>query len=531
MQRMIVEGAPVSAAIRNTAVDPMTARAYIYVGSALATYPGAGTRERSDALGMLIGVLNAYLYVLSAIRHLSIGASNFSEQLYQEFKLLRSRMKELGGADVAPVLVDLGLRELDMLSENADQIRVGQDAQLALCSDIEPFLGQADFSDVEFNERRAELLFNRARLKWMKGDFEAAERDAQESSNLYGQVGHSGAQPRLLQIDIARDAGNPGRALDLAVAAREYFSKRNERVGVLKTLGRLCQLLKRNLARLDEAIAYGTEGIELAKLLDDRGEESTFALDLAQLYLLKNRPQESVDMAKRALRLARRASSAVRELAVYGTLGQAYTKLPDLKSARWYIEQGLRRARMLNEPRREATFLNDLAAVEELKGHTATSKKLRFQAIDVAAELPSSESWTWTIGLLVSKAVATGDVGQCIDILTRGLGSFAHMMPHVAADASALLFTALFQFYVGFKPPRRSRLFADLNAQTSAIESRIGQKPAIGGEAAAVMAWGKILLLLSQGYRNEARQLVGELDVITGGKLNLTMIVERLSLL
>jgi hypothetical protein len=56
------------------------------------------------------------------------------------------------------------------------------------------------------------------------------------------------------------------------------------------------------------------------------------------------------------------------KLAAYGTIGQCYMALSDPANARTHALLGLERARKLNEHRRAAAFLADLARIEELDG-------------------------------------------------------------------------------------------------------------------------------------------------------------------
>jgi tetratricopeptide (TPR) repeat protein len=528
MRRMIDDGEPVCSAIRHAEVDPLTSRAYIFVGTAKASFSMDRDEDLSDDPVRLIAVMQNYLRFLSAARRdTSPGKPNaFTAHLYAELKALREGLIARDERYLDTVILDSILAEINLLNDKDDTFNVDLAYRLQLVAKGNHFLAQAALDDKERDRRAARLLFFRAEIHRLRHDSVQADADAKASIELEETIGQGGGySARQVRIQIAIDEGRIDDALDLAQQTMALHQKddagERDREYELMTLGRLCQIMKRKSTRLDEAVTLANRGIETAVSLKNPTEESVFVLDLAQIYYLQKKPKEALEAAKRALAVARRASLAVGELAAYGTIGQCYLDLNDLPNARTYAQLGLERARELNEVRRVGAFLADLARLEQRAGDIAKAMQHWIDAIAVNARAGDFVLWKVSFQAALMTSLDSRNPEHCAGLFCAAIAGFKEMPAQMIGQVFSALLPLVPDLYASWSPPWRRHLFESIVRSGEDAMSGIEEGSDRQARAGLLLASCYVFFLVETGNLETALKMADELDqtVNAQGKL------------
>jgi tetratricopeptide (TPR) repeat protein len=521
MARMINDAEPICGAIRQPEVDPFTSRAYIFVGTANASFSMDEQAAVADDPVRLVAVMQNYLHMLVAIRSkiTAMDPDAFTAHLYAEFKALREALISLNESYLQPVVIDAMIAELDLLAEKDDALNAGLEYRAALADRCAAMLADAPLQERQRDMRVALLMQFRANINLLRGEFAQADADAQLSIDTYEKLGLNSQSPKQVRIQIAIDQNRLEQAQNLVAQTLAEIEQKNEpQLFDLASLGRLCQILKRDPARLDEGVKVAKQGIAAAIALKHLYEQATFELDLAQIYNAKNEPQNALEAAKRGLELARRANSAIGELAAYGTIGQAYTRLNDLQNARRYAGLGLGRARFLNEPKRAATFLADLARIEELDTHFAEAVGYWSASMETAAVLASLEMWEASASRAASLAVKVANPELGARYLCMAMTSLRLMRVDLTDSATKVLFSIVRGFYKAWPQATRLAMLRAV-ARTGELELAVTERePVVSTHLGFLFATCEVFHLLDSGNGQAAGQLANHVDGMLGAQ-------------
>ncbi len=527
MARMIQTGEPVCGAILQAEqVTPFTSRAYVFVGTADATFAMDKEEQLSeDDPVRLIAVMQNLLVMLNVTRRQMNAneADAFTAHIYGEFKLLREGLMARGQAYLQPVMADSMLAEIEMHIDKDDVLHATPDDRLALVDRCRQIVQEAPFSEQDRDHRLARLLFHRADINRLRGQFAQADDDARLSIELDQKLGESGRSALQVRIQIAIDNGRIDDALALAKQAQSIpleagseSQHMSNQIYELMTLGRLCQIMKRKPDHLDEGIDLAKQGIQIATDIDNLAEVATFELDLAQLHLQKGQLQLAIDAAQRSLTTSRRGQNAIGELGAYGTLGQCHAQLGHLAQARTYALRGLERAQQLNEPRRVAAFLNDLANIEWSGGDRHLSMGYRIEGVRQAAEIGHIDMWQLGIQVGMQACGQVQDAAEGARMISAAIQSLGLATQAMLPQAVSSLLSSLPHLLGEWPQPHRLDLLQGLLAATQPVMESLNNHPQPKGYAELLFAIGHAFLLHDMGQTEPAQQLTHQIDAAIG---------------
>lgn len=535
MARMIHTGEPVCSAILPSAkVDPFTSRAYVFVGTADATF----AMDREEQLSeddpiRLIAVMQNLLVLLNVTRRQMNAneADAFTSHTYGEFKVLREGLMARGEAYLKSVIADSMLAEIEMHIDKDDVLHATPNDRLALVDRCRQIVQEAPLSEADRDHRLARLLFHRADINRLRGHFAEADDDAKHSMDVDQKQGESGRSALQVRIQIAIDNGRIDDALSLAKQAQSKQAdtdngndididnepqRKSKQIYELMTLGRLCQIMKRQPDHLDEGIELAKKGVQIATDIDNLAEVATFELDLAQLHLQKGQVQLAIDAAQRSLTTSRRGQNAIGELGAYGTLGQCHAQLGHLAQARTYALRGLERAQQLNEPRRVAAFLNDLANIEWSSGDRHLSTDYRIEGMRQAAEMGHIDMWQLCIQVGVQACGQVQDAGEGARMISAAIQSLGLATQPMLPQGVSILLSSLPHLLGQWPQPNRLDLLQDLLAATQPVMESLKDHPQPKGYAELLFAMGHAFLLHDMGQTEPAQQLTHQIDAALG---------------
>lgn len=515
MARMINDGEPICGAIRQAEVDPFTSRAYIFVGTATASFSMDEQATVADDPVRLVAVMQNYLHILGEVRSRidAVGPDAFTAQLYAEFKALREALINLNEAWLQTVVIDAMIAELDLLSEKDDALNAGLEYRAELADRCAGMLAEASMEDRQRDMRIEPLMRFRANIHLALGHFAEADADAKTSIEASERLGVSSQSAKQIRIQIAIDQNLLDQAHSLVAQTRSENSKaQGDQLFDLASLGRLCQILKRDPARYDEGIEVAKQGIAMAMALKNLYEQATFEIDLAQIYNGKNEPQSALEAAQRGLALARRANSAIGELSAYGTIGQAYLRLKDLQNARRYAGLGLGRARALNEPKRAATFLADLAFIEEGEEHFAEALGYWLASMETSAGLAALDLWEAAMRRAANLSLRLDNPELCARFVSMAITSLRVMDVARIDSGAKLLFGMVRSMYKAWPEASRLAMF-QAAAQLGATELAVPEREArVSMHLGVLFGTCEVFHLLESGSVEAAGQLAAHID-------------------
>jgi tetratricopeptide (TPR) repeat protein len=523
MKRMVDHGEPICSAIRGTEVDPLTARAYIFVGTARAAFPMDSEEHLVDDPIRLIAVMQNYLGFLSqAKQDMSPGEPNdFTAYLFAELTALREGLIARNQSYLNSTIVDLILAETVLLNDKSDTFNPGLEYRMELVEKAQQLLPQAVLTAQERDRRAARLHFFKAEINRLRHRCVEAEADAKAGIEVDERNGLPGSSGWQLLIQIAIDDSRVDDALDLAQKIMSQQKQKDKSQDdnpeyELMTLGRLCQIMKRKVTHLDEGAALAEKGIKLAASMGNFGEQSTFEHDLAQIHRLRNKPQLALEAAQRALTLARRAHDPVGELGSYGTIGQCYLDLEDVGNARTFALEGLERARGLGEPRRVSAFQSDLARVEEFGGNISQSVRYWVEAITTAGRAGDQLMWQSCVTGALRTCMTAQNAEECAHLIlgiVAGLGEAPAML---VGEVVSNLLSLMPRLYRSWPAQSRLRLFNALVEAGKETLAGIGGGPERQAMAALVVSACGVFCLAELGELEGASRLAGDIDRAIG---------------
>lgn len=527
MARMIHTGEPVCGAILpSDQVDPFTSRAYVFVGTADATFAMDPQEQLSeDDPVRLIAVMQNLLVLLNVTRRQMNAheADAFTAYIYGEFKLLREGLMARGEAYLKPVIADSMLAEIEMHIDKDDVLHATPAYRLALVDQCRQIVLEAPFSEPDRDHRLARLLFHRADINRLRGHFAEADDDAQRSIEVDQKLGESGRSALQVRIQIAIDNGRIDDALNLAKLAQSQQAdtdkesqRKSQQLYELMTLGRLCQIMKRKPDHLDEGIELAKQGVQLAHDIDNLSEVATFELDLAQLHLQKGQVQLAIDAAQRSLTTSRKGQNAIGELAAYGTLGQCHAQLGHTTEARTYATRGLERAQQLKEPRRVAAFLNDLANIEWGSGNRHLSMDYRIEGARQAAEIGHIDLWQLCIQVGVQACGQAQDAEEGARMIGAAIQSLGLATQPMLPRAVSILLSSLPHFLGDWPPINRLDLLQGLLESNPSVMESLKDHPQARDYAELLFAICHAFLLHDMDRSEQAQQLTQQIDAAIG---------------
>ena len=517
MTRMIDRGEPICGAIRQPTVDPFTSSAYIFVGTARATFRRNDGKALADDSFRLIAVLQSYVRILRAVQSAVVGgqADAFTIQLYAEFKALRDALIARGEAHLQPVMIDAMLAELKIIEHKSDAFNIDLKYRLALAERCREMLAGASLNEASRDRRMADVLYQLSSIYLLMGHYETADAVAKVSIVISERGGQKGNEARQVRIQAAIDENRLDDAFVLAEAFLKIVEEKDDDFE-MATLGRLCQILKRMPARRTDSLKFAQRGFDLAVSKKNLREEATFALDLAQIHLMSGEADKALLAAQRALAASRRASSALGELAAYGTMGQCYLILKDAANARVHAELGLARARNLHEPQRATAFLADLARTEEMDGNGQAALAYWIEAIGTAASLPRLDLWqaSFRMGLRVS--LHSRDSDGCARLIANAIASLSTISAKNLEQAGSWLFSILPGLFVTWPCEQHTSLCRLTMQRSDATIAAIGSAEGPSFYGRLLFATCAVVGLIESGLGERAIQEAEQIDAAFG---------------
>lgn len=148
---------------------------------------------------------------------------------------------------------------------------------------------------------------------------------------------------------------------------------------VLSNLGRTYQ----RLGRIDEALEAEYEALEICRLIDNKGLETTILINIARIYVEQDKPEECLELLKQAEEIALEIHAKDWELECLYLKWCAYEKLGDYKNAFYTFRQ---HAKLESElmGREKEKEIEQLRLRHEL--HKALAEKVQIQQKLTVAE-------------------------------------------------------------------------------------------------------------------------------------------------
>jgi predicted ATPase/class 3 adenylate cyclase len=173
---------------------------------------------------------------------------------------------------------------------------------------------------------------------------------------------------------LAFELGAPVVPLAEAVPARHAIALRTRAAAA------------RRIGRVDDAAAWLTRAIELARGAGDRAAEASCLGDLGSLYAGQGRDEE-MTYSEQALALHREAGNRVAEAIVLNHLGTMCCDRGRIEEARRYYEAGLAMNRKAGNRRAECLSLANLGTLCTDIGLNAEGKEHYAAALEIAQEI------------------------------------------------------------------------------------------------------------------------------------------------
>ena len=386
VQRMVRDGQACSAALCKTGVDPMTAMAYLFVGTASQRLQGAepsplsdAERARSHGLSLLLAA-QAMLDSHGQLRSDDHRRSTVNPLLAEADRMIGDVMTlDAASSDTFDLLMQrLVVTSLLPAAENGTRMQA--------------FLDDA--------EQRVQGLAadnpQRWRLAWLRAEWLEAQgrpldaRDHLMAVTLPDGVANTAAAALERGLsDLYKKAGQAEQALaaaQRALAINERVPGDN-RVGVLTSLGHVVQATLRLAGRKAEALASAERGLKLAGELHHDSEQTVFELDIARIHHANGQPALGEPFARSALKRARHNFENVQELAAVGSLCNILIATDRLDEAADLAQSGLDEAQKLQRWTSVGDFLSNMAHIERRRQQPQRA----FAAMLAAARLFGSQ--------------------------------------------------------------------------------------------------------------------------------------------
>jgi tetratricopeptide (TPR) repeat protein len=384
----IIQGKhPVATSMHDTGADPVTEKAYVFVGPV-----GAGLPEYDSSDGSEQENMNA---VASALLQLALGVATSgplpnSPMTWPTIACLLQNAQglcdELDRRWREPSIARINLLsdQLDLGSKLRFDRATG-DFYAKLAMRGLKMLDTVTWKTPDDLKSRAHFRQICARIARKMGQLEPAANLLLMSASEMEREGMTAGSEYLDLCDLFREMGKDDHALESALRARESFEKPQERAeeraksvsGVMLACGRLAQLwLRAN--KLDEASAAARDGYLAAERADDVKEQATFKMDESRIQVLRGEYNSAVSSAEEGLQKALWSRDDVLKVSAYGTLSRAQILAADLQRAKENAVEGRNLALELDIPSQLADFQMDLSDIERQSGDpTAALASLR----------------------------------------------------------------------------------------------------------------------------------------------------------
>jgi tetratricopeptide (TPR) repeat protein len=390
----------IAASMHDTGADPVTEKAYVFVGS-------VGTRLREDESANTREQENMYA-VASALLQLamSVGNSGPPPDSPMTWPIIACLMQnaqslcdELDRRWPEPSIARINLIS-DQLALGIllplDQANIDYYAKLSMRG-----LKMQDAVTWETrDDLHAKYQFRLAcaRIAYKIGQIEPAINLLRMSANEIEQNGMTAGPEYLDLCDMYRETGKDDYALESALRAKEAFEKPQAGAeeqaeatrGLMLAYGRLDQLwLRAN--KLDEASAAARDGYLAAERADDVKEQSTFKADESRIYMLRGDYKSAVASAEEALKKALWSRDEALKVGAYGTLARALIFAGDLPRAKENALAGRDLALERDIPSQLVAFQVDLSDIERQSGDLVDALARLREAGDALAIVGNEE--------------------------------------------------------------------------------------------------------------------------------------------
>lgn len=398
--RIIQDKNTVAASMHDTGADPVTEKAYVFVGPV-----ETRLRERGN---VAVGEQESMCAVASALLQLATSVATSgpppdSPMTWPTIACLmqnaQSLCDELDQRWPEPTIARINLISDQLALGNLlplNQANIDFYAKLSM-------RGLKMLDAVAWKTRddlHAKFHFRQAcsHIAHKIGQTEPAINLLRMSANEIEQEGMTAGPEYLDLCDMYRETGKNDYALESALRAKEAFEKpqaeAEERAeatrGLMLAYGRLDQLwLRAN--KLDDASSAARDGYLAAVDADDVQEQSTFKADESRIYMLRGDYKSAVASAEEALKKALWSRDEALKVGAYGTLTRALIFSGDLERAKENALAGRDLALERDIPEQLASFQVDLSDIERQSGDLQAALASLREAGDCLAAVGTAE--------------------------------------------------------------------------------------------------------------------------------------------
>jgi predicted ATPase len=311
---------------------------------------------------------------------------------------------------------------------------------------VEDYSAALALTPPEDLEARYKLLLGREAVYDLLGEKDLRRQDLIELSELAETLDHrsegpgKGYKQAIVWERWATYSNHTGEYAEAALAAEKA-------VLAAGAAGALDVAMRADLTwsfaswrqgKYDAAIRQAEAGLELARQMGDRSEQSR-ALNLLGLIMLEQKGSASVrDYLEGSLRLARETGNRRVEISSLNNLGILAANLGDYLEVKDYYEQGLRLAREIGDRMGEGRLLGNLGWVTGLLGDYAMARSYCEQNLRITREAGDRHSEAYTLINLSSYSGRLGDIPAALSYAELGL-SIARQAGDPSGEAWAQL--------------------------------------------------------------------------------------------
>jgi len=319
------------------------------------------------------------------------------------------------------------------------------------------------------------------------GDYSMAAKALDEARSR-AQIG---ARPEALdavervsaQIEFRRGRYERARALYQGILERA--SARHDLPTVARAEMDLALLFRRR-SDLTTALAGFERALALFRRLGDRDGEALVLTHIGLVRLNQGEFSTALELLRESQRLQEGGARAELER-TYHYLGLLYAGMREYETAREYLGRGLREARRIADPSREAPLVGSSARIANFRGEYNEALTLALQAERLAERLESPPSLTYALLERGRALIGLNRLDEAREVLERGeriadeirqrgtqadyLGLLAEIAQRQGRDGDALALwrRALPTYQQGHDQPQ---LLATLRAMIPILEAR-----------------------------------------------------------
>ncbi|MGA2372668.1 MAG: CHAT domain-containing protein [Candidatus Korobacteraceae bacterium] len=398
--RIIQDKSTIAPAMHDTGADPVTEKAYVFVGP-------VGTRLREDESANIGEQENMYA-VASALLQLAMSVANSgpppdSPMTWPTIACLMQNAQSLCD-ELDRRWPEPSIARINLFS---DQLSLGN--MLPLNQANTDFYANLSMRGLKMQDSvnwktrgdlKSKFHFRQvcARIAHKIGQIEPAINLLMMSAREIEQEGLTAGPEYLDPCDMYRETGKDDYALESALRAKEAFEKpqagaeeqAEATCGLMLAYGRLDQLwLRAN--KLDEASTAAHEGYLAAERADDVKEQSTFKADESRIQMSRGDYKSAVASAEEALKKALWSRDEALKVGAYGTLARALIFAGDLPRAKENAIAGRDLALERDIPSQLVAFQVDLSDIERQSGDLGAALASLREAGDALAIVGNGE--------------------------------------------------------------------------------------------------------------------------------------------